>query len=124
VRYVDEGTAPFPPPVEGHQPLGNSLPSLDKDNLAGDAAAVIRRRVFDLGFWYSVDATSYEDWLFYRRLAASGFLGHAIPERLIMYRVRGESMVRMLGHKHHDRLLGEMEAQLRAHEMEWTPSSA
>ena len=124
VRYIDEGAQPHPPPVEGYQPIGNDVPSLEQQNVAGDAAAVIRRRVFDLGFWYSVDATSYEDWLFYRELARQGQRGHAIPERLVLYRVRRRSMVRTIGFVHHERLLGEMEAHLREREMEWVRSSA
>jgi len=123
VRYVDEATRPSPAPVEGHQPVTNTTAGMEHQNTAGDAAAVIRRRVFDLGFWYSVDSTSYEDWLFYRRLARRGFEGHAIPERLVLYRVRATSMVRTVGHRHHDRLLGEMEAELRQEETEWMPSS-
>jgi glycogen(starch) synthase len=124
VSFIDERGEPHPPPVEGYQPLANNVVALADLNVAGDAAAVIRRRVFDLGNWYSVDATSYEDWLFYRQLQRNGLRGHAIPERLVLYRVRKGSMIREIGLPHHGRLLGEMEAHLREEEIAWTSQNA
>jgi glycogen synthase len=122
-RYIDDRGRPHDPPVEGYQPVSNDAATLANVNTAGDAAAVIRRRVFDRGFWYSVEATSYEDWLFYQSLRRAGLFGHVIPERLLLYRVREESMQRDIGLPHHERLLGEMEAHLREEEMAWTSSS-
>jgi glycogen synthase len=119
-RYVDEEGRPLDDPRGGWQPIGNELAALSEFNTAGDAAAVLRRRLFDLGFAYSVDATSYEDWLLYRELAAAGFHGHAIPERLLLYRVRPESMIRTIAELHHARLFEEMEAHLVEGEMQWT----
>jgi glycogen synthase len=119
VRYIDEESRPHKPPVEGYQPVSNDLSSLDVLNVAGDAAAVIRRRAFDLGFWYREDATSYEDWLFYRELARAGLYGHSIPERLLLYRVREGSMLRDVAHRHHERLTGELDAQEREREVQW-----
>jgi hypothetical protein len=125
VRFVDESGEPHPAPFEGYEPLANDVSALKELNVAGSSAVVIRRRVFDLGHWYSIDsAASYEDWLFYRQLERSGFHGHAIPERLILYRIRQRSMLREVGTRHHDRLVGEMEAHLRAEEMQWTRSNA
>jgi glycogen synthase len=124
VRFIDDRGEAHPPPVEGYQPLANDVRALEDLNVAGDAAAVIRRRVFDLGNWYSVDATSYEDWLFYRQLERRGLRGQTIPERLVFYRVRGGSMIREIGLPHHERLLGEMEAHLREKEITWTSQSA
>jgi len=120
VRYVDEETRPLSLPVEGFQPVSNWLRTIGLRNFAGDAASVIRRRVFDLGHRYSEDATSYEDWLFYRELATDGLIGHAIPERLILYRVRSESMVREIGLPYHDTLVEEMDAHLQRRKMQWT----
>jgi glycosyltransferase involved in cell wall biosynthesis len=124
VRYIDEETRPLPPAVEGFQPVSNWLRTIELRNFAGDAASVIRRRVFDLGHRYSEDATSYEDWLFYRELAADGLIGHAIPERLILYRVRSASMVREIGIPYHDMLVEEMDAGLQRRRMQWTSSNA
>jgi glycogen(starch) synthase len=124
VRFVDDHGKPHAPPVEGYQPLGNDSNALKTLNVAGDAAAVIRRRVFDLGYWYSADATSYEDWLFYRRLEQNGLIGHSIPERLGLYRVRKGSMIREVGIPHHERLLGELQAHLREEEVLWKSPSA
>jgi glycosyltransferase involved in cell wall biosynthesis/GT2 family glycosyltransferase len=124
VRFIDERGRPHPPPVEGYEPFTNDTDTLSDLNVAGSAPMVIRRRVFDLGHWYSVDgAASYEDWLLYRRLARHGLYGHAIPERLILYRIRNDSMVREIAPTHHKRLLGEMEAHLREEEVEWVQSS-
>jgi glycogen(starch) synthase len=120
-RYVDEAGRAFSPPLEGFQSLSNDLASLDVLNVAGVATAVIRRRVFDLGFSYSLDATSYEDWLFYRDLARAGLYGYSIPERLLHYRVRDDSMLRDMAHRHHKRLMGELDAHDREREVQWTP---
>jgi glycogen(starch) synthase len=120
VRYIDEHGRPHPPPTEGYQPFSNTGETLDTLNVAGDAAAVIRRHVFNLGFWYSIDAApSYEDWLFYRDLAGAGFTGHAIPERLLLYRVRERSMLREVGHQHHERLVAELDAHERLRNVQW-----
>jgi glycosyltransferase involved in cell wall biosynthesis len=123
--YIDEDGEAYPPPDEGYQPFSNDAGLLRNLNVAGDATAVIRRRIFDLGFWYSIDGgASYEDWLFYRQLDRNGFRGHAIPERLILYRIRKGSMIREVGIPHHARIVGEMEAHLREEEVVWTSASA
>ena len=72
----------------GYQPLGNESDLIEHDNVAGDAAAVLRRRIFDLGFRYSQDLTSYEDWHLYLELHRAGHEGLVIPQRLLNYRVR------------------------------------
>jgi hypothetical protein len=117
---MNEEGKPFRPPDNGYQSVSNDLRSLDILNVAGAASAVIRRRVFDLGFWYSTDATSYEDWLFYRELARAGLYGHSIPEHLLHYRVRETSMLRDVAHKHHQRLAAELYAHERERQMQWT----
>ncbi len=48
----------------------------------------MRRRIFDAGFRYSEELTSFEDWHFYRELQRAGHFGAVIPERLLRYRVR------------------------------------
>jgi hypothetical protein len=95
-----------------------------EENVAGDAAAVIRRQVFDAGFRYSEELTSYEDWAFYRRLRAAGRFGVVIPERLLRYRVRDDSMQARIAQPNRARLLGEIEAHIEENEMQWTSSSA
>jgi glycosyltransferase involved in cell wall biosynthesis len=123
-RYVDAGGVPLPGHDLGYEPLGNEARLNDLVNVAGDAAAVIRRRVFDAGFAYSDELTSYEDWHLYRELARAGLLGLVIPERLIRYRVRTDSMQAQIARPMHDRLLGEIEARLRENEVRWTSSNA
>jgi glycogen(starch) synthase len=90
---------------------------------AGDGTAVRRKRIFDLGHWYSPDLTSYEDWQLYRELHHARLYGRVIPERLLLYRVRQESMVREVGLREHGRLFGEMNAHLREKEMAWASRS-
>lgn len=123
-QYIDEEGREWSGLAAGYQPIGNRPPAVLEDNVAGDAAAVIRKRVFDLGHWYSPELTSYEDWQFYRELHAAGLFGRAIPERLLLYRVRAESMIRDVGLDQHVRLFGEMTADLREKEMTWTSKSA
>ena len=122
-QYVDEDGRELVGLARGYQPMGNASPAVLDDNIAGDAAAVIRKRVFDLGHWYSPDLTSYEDWQFYRELHLAGLYGRAIPERLLLYRVRTASMIRDVGLEQHGRLYGEMTADLREKEITWESRS-
>ena len=103
--------------------LSNVCSSLRDENVAGDAAALIRRSVFDRGYWFSHDLASYEDWAFYRRLAQGGLVGHVIPEPLLRYRVREQSLLRTIGQPNHERLLEEIDAHVREHEMSWLSSA-
>ena len=122
-QYVDEEGRELEGLARGYQPIGNRTRAVLDDNIAGDAAALIRKRVFDLGHWYSPELTSYEDWQFYRELHVAGLYGRAIPERLLLYRVRAESMIREVGLEQHGRLYGEMTADLREKEMTWESRS-
>jgi glycosyltransferase involved in cell wall biosynthesis len=122
-RFVDPDGKPLPGPA-GYQPLGNQTPLVSEENVAGDAAAVIPRRVFDQGFSYSEELTSYEDWHFYRELHEAQRYGVVIPERLIRYRVRPDSMQAQIAQPHRPRLEGEMNARIRENATQWTSSSA
>lgn len=119
-RFIDDAGAEIS--GEGYQPLGICR-ALETFNVAGSAEAVFPKRVFELGFWYSSDLTSYEDWFHYRRLAAAGYSGFVIPERLLSYRVRSRSMLRAVGIERHDRLVGEIDAHMREAGTEWTSKS-
>jgi glycogen synthase len=119
-RYVDQDGIEFDPPAEGYQPLGNMGELTQVMNVAGVATAVIRRHLFDLGFAYSHDLTSYEDWSLYRDLGEKGYEGIVIPERLFRYRIRPESMFREIGMPNADRLKREIDTHLREAGIEWT----
>ena len=123
-RYIDEHGNEHTGGGTGYQPLGNWCSTVDVMNVAGDAAALIRRRVFDLGFWYSQDLTSYEDWALYRELHQAGIFGHVIPERLLRYRIRARSMLREIGLPWDSRLIGEIEAHLASRRIQWESKSA
>ncbi|ADB53864.1 glycosyltransferase [Conexibacter woesei] len=120
-RYVDERGEPTDELSTGYQPLGNETELIVRDNVAGDAAAVIRHRIFDLGFAYSQDLTSYEDWHFYLELHRAGHHGLVIPERLLDYRVRRDSMIREIGLPQTARLVAEINAHVLEKEIAWTP---
>jgi len=117
--YIDERGDPWDGPEGGYRPIGNSPGLVMDENVAGDAAAVIRRRVFDLGHSYSEELGSYEDWQFYRDLHAAGMYGRVIPEPLLLYRIRADSLLREVGMQHRERLLGEMNAHLIERQVEW-----
>ncbi len=106
----------------GLAPYGNWSALIDRNNVGGDGTALIRRRWFDAGFAYSVDLTSFEDWFLYRQLHHAGRCGAVIPRRLFRYRVRDDSMVRTIGHKHTVRIFDEMNAHLREARTPWTPA--
>jgi glycogen synthase len=123
-RYIDDDGTPLEGPSVGYQPLGNDAALVARENVAGDAAAVIRRRIFDAGFRYSEELTSFEDWALYRQLRDAGHFGMVIPERLIRYRVRPDSMQAEFAQPKRERLEGEIEALIRENEVRWTSSSA
>jgi glycogen(starch) synthase len=119
-RYIDESGEPLPAPNIGYQPIGNTSPEVLRHNVAGDAVALFRRRLFDTGFSYSEDLTSYEDWQLYQQLHLAGLYGIVIPDRLVRYRVRADSMIRQIGFPQTDRLIGELGAHRREREVQWT----
>ncbi len=123
-RYIDEEGRPVPGDTLGFQPLGSWSRLVDENNVAGDGTAVLRRRLFDLGYRYHVDLTSYEDWFLYRQLHHAGYTGDVIPRRLFRYRIRTESMLRRTGLAHVGRLFSEMNALLIESEVEWQRQSA
>jgi len=123
-RYVDDSGAPLPGPELGYEPLGNQAALAARENVAGDAAALIRRRIFDAGFRYSEELTSFEDWHLYCELALAGHLGAVIPERLLRSRVRADSMQAQIAQPRRARLEAEIEALIRENAVRWTSSSA
>jgi hypothetical protein len=86
--------------------------------------SVFRRRLFERGLRYSPDMTSYEDWLLFRELQAQGQYGHVIPQDLLLYRIRGSSMLRGLSEERKRRLAGEIDAHAKEAEVQWTLSRA
>jgi glycogen synthase len=123
-RYIEEDGTPRSGPDVGYEPLGNQAALVGEENVAGDAAAVIRRRLFDAGFRYSEELTSYEDWAFYRRLHEAGHYGVVIPQRLLGYRVREDSMQAQIAQPNRARLLGEIQAHIQENATQWTAPSA
>jgi glycosyltransferase involved in cell wall biosynthesis len=121
--YIEEDGAPYQTDDSGFHPIGNAGPMVDHVNIAGDGTSVYRKSIFDRGFSFSVDLTSYEDWFLYRQLRRAGLYGRVIPERLIRYRVRSDSMLREVGQRHEERLRGEMRAHMAEAEMQWTVSA-
>jgi glycosyltransferase involved in cell wall biosynthesis len=126
LHFVDErGDDFFSVPGLGYHPLGNFSGLLDRMNSAGDAAAVWPRRLFDLGFTYTEEVAAVEDWTLYRQMQGAGHQGAVIPERLIRYRVRPDSMYRlvdddvMLG-----RLSDEIGTRMEIMDHTWTRSNA
>jgi glycogen(starch) synthase len=123
-RYVEDDGTERPGPQLGYQPLGNEAALVEHENVAGDAAAVIRRRLFDAGFRYSEELTSFEDWHLYRELARAGHYGVVIPERLLRYRVRSDSMQAQIAQPRRARLEGEIDALMRESAIRWTAPTA
>jgi glycosyltransferase involved in cell wall biosynthesis len=120
VRYLTEDGEPFEHELAGYMPFGNWSRLIERNNVGGTCASVFRRRVFERGFRYSHDLTSYEDWLLYWEMNRAGLLGGVIPERLFEYRVRNASMMRSVGEPLTGRLYGELKAHIRERTMIWT----
>jgi hypothetical protein len=92
---------------------------VDRHNVAGDATAIFRREIFDTHA-YSHDVAGFEDWALYRELRRAGHIGHVIPESLIRYRVRADSMMRTLSAPREEWIEQAIDAHLREREVEWT----
>lgn len=122
VEYMEPDGTPISDPMVGYMPYGNWTDLIDTNNVGGTCVSLFRRRIFDQGFWYSHDMTSYEDWLHYRELHHAGHYGAAIPERLFRYRVRPDSMMRTTGAPRTARLVGEMRAHMQERAMTWSPA--
>jgi hypothetical protein len=124
VQYMESDGTPIVDELGGYMPYGNWSRLIERNNVGGVCSCLIRRRLFDLGFSYSRELTSYEDWLLYWELNRAGHQGAIVPERLFHYRVRPASMMREVGAPRLERLLGEIHAHLLEREVEWTRSDA
>ena len=119
LHYIDEAGGPWKGTDEGLSPIGNTSRFVERHNVAGDATALFRREVFDL-LAYSQDAAGFEDWTLYREMRRAGLFGHVIPEPLIGYRVRGDSMMRTVSAPREEWIEQAIDAHLREGEVEWT----
>jgi glycogen(starch) synthase len=122
VRYMTPDGEDLDGDGAGYVPFGNWSRLIDRNNVAGNCSVVLRRRLFDIGFAYSPDLASYEDWFLYRELHHAGHHGAIVPERLFRYRVRKESMIRTDGLSRTEPLVDEMRALLRERSMRWQAS--
>jgi glycogen synthase len=109
---------------DGYQPLGNWSDLVREQNVAGAAASLLRRELFDQGFGYDTEFPSYEDWYLLRQLHEAGLYGVVLPQRLFRYRVRADSMLRVIGDPDSRRFREEMDTRLREREMDWVATSA
>ena len=123
VEYMRPDGTPMTDENGGWMPYGNWTRLNERNNVAGTCTALFRRSVFDAGFAYSSDLTSYEDWLLYLELQDAGRHGGVVPERLFRYRVREESMMRQIGGRSIGRIAGEVHALRRERAMRWTPAA-
>jgi glycosyltransferase involved in cell wall biosynthesis len=124
VEYMDPGGTTVSDEDGGYVPFGNWSRLIQRNNVGGTCVALMRRDLFEQGFRYSTDLTSYEDWLLYLELSQAGQHGGVIPERLIRYRVRPESMMRTVGAPRLARLYEEIRAHGQELEVSWTAPGA
>jgi glycogen(starch) synthase len=121
-RYMAPDGKPLLDDLAGYMPYGNWSCLMERNNVGGVCTSLFRREVFQSGFAYSPDLTSYEDWLLLRQLHQAGLFGAIIPERLFVYRVRDDSMTREVGSPRLARLVGEMHAHARERAVDWLPA--
>lgn len=122
LTYMDERGHPVRE-SDGYRPFGNWSTLLIDRNVGGSATALFRRSVFD-DVQYHPDLTSYEDWYLYQELQAEQLWGAVIPEYLITYRVRTDSMTRQIAVHNRELLRGEMAAHLEERKIQWQPRNA
>jgi glycosyltransferase involved in cell wall biosynthesis len=99
VEYFEEDPGA---PHGGWVPIGIDRDLLATTNCAGTCTALISRRALLDAGGYDPWLTSYEDWDLWCRLASRGARGSIIPEFLIHYRCRPDSMVRTEGKARRD----------------------
>jgi hypothetical protein len=64
-------------------------------NCFGDASGIYRKSVFDkVGYFHELRGVTFEDWHMHLRIVAAGFRLLSLPEPLVWYRVRPNSMLR------------------------------
>ena len=114
-RFTDEDGRPM---RDGHRSYGNWSGLVERNNVAGTCTALLRRDLI-LAHPYSPDMTSYEDWMLYRRLRAVGQVGAVVPEYLLDYRTRADSMMREAGLPRTGVLYDEMRAHLVEASVAW-----
>ncbi|UYV13977.1 MAG: glycosyltransferase [Phycisphaera sp.] len=78
-------------------PLGLERDMLPAANVCSCCVALINKAVLDAVGGYDTWLTSYEDWDFYCALASRGYRCETMPERLIYYRQREDSMRHEIG---------------------------
>jgi glycogen synthase len=122
VEYMDPEGVTVSDDDGGYMPFGNWSELIERNNVGGTCVALLRRELFEGELAYSTDLTSYEDWLLYLQLHLAGRYGGIIPERLIRYRVRDESMMRTVGRPKLERLYRELAAHAREREIVWSPA--
>jgi glycogen(starch) synthase len=122
VEYMDPEGVTVSDDDTGYMPFGNWSSLMRRNNVGGTCVAVMRRSLFEDGLAYSTDLTSYEDWLLFLGMHELGHYGGIVPERLIRYRVRDESMMRTVGKPKVERLYAEIAAHSRERSIVWSPS--
>lgn len=78
-------------------PLGLERDMLPAANVCSCCVALINKDVLNEVGGYDTWLTSYEDWDFYCALASRGYRCEVVPERLIYYRQREDSMRHEIG---------------------------
>lgn len=78
-------------------PLGLERDMLPAANVCSCCVALIDKGVLDEVGGYDTWLTSYEDWDFYCALASRGYRCEVVPQRLIYYRQREDSMRHEIG---------------------------
>jgi GT2 family glycosyltransferase len=64
-------------------------------NCFGDASGIYRKAIFDrVGYYHELHGVTFEDWQMHLRIVAAGFRLLSLPEPLVWYRVRPDSMLR------------------------------
>ncbi|MFI4916755.1 MAG: glycosyltransferase [Phycisphaerales bacterium JB060] len=104
LAMVTSMVAAFPDPPGTHLdapwvwlPLGLERDMLPAANVCSCCVALIDKDAIAAVGGYDAWLTSYEDWDFYCALASRGYRCEIIPERLIYYRQRQESMRHEIG---------------------------
>jgi GT2 family glycosyltransferase len=108
--HDSSGTPPLDPNEGGPDQLFSAGPLLlgAVHNCFGDASGIYRSSVFEkVGYFHELKGRVFEDWQLLLKVAAAGLRLLSVPEPLVWYRVRPDSLLRTTRRYDNARVIAE-----------------
>ena len=117
IRHFHDASGPPDESGFGHGPdqlfAGGPVAVGAVHNCFGDASGIYRRAMIEqIGGFHERPGVTFEDWQLHLRAVVSGFRLLSLPEPLVWYRVRDDSMLRTTCRYDNARVIAEVVCQL------------